>query len=212
MNRKKIRQYYKENKGPIPKGYEIHHIIPLYEGGSNDISNLVALSVEEHKKIHHERYLKNGDVRDLMASKIGISSSQLKLEKCRLGGKRGAETQIKNKIGIHAQTKEERLLLASMGGKRGAFTQLKWQSKFGKRGGVKNKGFVWLTNGIDNIKYTKKQQELKSINQFIDENKEYRIGRTETKLTCSVCGKQLNARAIGRFHNERCKYGKDKIN
>jgi len=212
MNRKKIRRYYKENKGPIPKGYEIHHIIPLYEGGSNDISNLIALSFEDHKKIHHERYLKNGNVRDLMASKIGISSSQLKLEKCRLGGKKGAETQIKNKIGIHSQTKEERLILASKGGKRGAFTQSKWQSEFGKRGGIKNKGFVWLTNGIDNIKYTKKQQQLKSIKQFIEENKDYRIGRTEPKLICSVCGKQLNARAIGRFHNERCKHGKNKIN
>jgi len=212
MNRKKIRQYYKLNKGAIPKGYEIHHIIPLYEGGTNDISNLIALSLEDHKKIHHERYLKNGDVRDLMASKLGISSSEIKKEKCRLGGRKGAETQIKKKIGIHSQTKQERLLLASNGGKKGAFTQSKWQSEFGKRGGVKNKGFVWLTNGIKNIKYTKKQQKLITIEQFIENNKEYRIGRTETKLTCFVCGKIMNARAIGKYHNERCKYDKNKIN
>jgi|APFre7841882793_1041355.scaffolds.fasta_scaffold00023_13 hypothetical protein len=212
MNRKKIRQFYKDNKGSIPKGYEIHHIIPIYEGGTDDILNLIALSFEDHKRIHHERYLKNGDVRDLMASKIGITSSQLRIEKCKLGGKAGGKSQYENKIGIHSQTPEERLKLASLGGKRGAFTQSKWQSEFGKRGGVKNKGFVWLTNDIDNIKYTKQQQQIKSIEHFIEENKNYRIGRTELKTTCSICGKTMNARAIGRYHNERCKHDKNKIN
>lgn len=209
MNRKKIRKLYEQKVGPIPDGYEIHHIVPVYEGGTHEISNLVAVSPEKHKELHYQRYLKNGDVRDLMASKIGLSESDIQREKCKLGGKRGAETQIKNKIGIHGQTKEERLLFASMGGKKGAFTQSEWQSEFGKRGGVKNKGFVWLTDGENNIKYTRKQQEQVSTEEYLKQNPSYRMGRTEPQKICNVCGKKGNARAIGRYHNKRCKYGKD---
>lgn len=91
--------------------------------------------------------------------------------------KAGGKSQYENKIGIHSQTTEERLKLASIGGKRGAFTQPKWQSEFGKRGGVKNKGFVWLTDGQKSIKYTKKQQEEQSVDQFLINNKEFKRGR-----------------------------------
>jgi hypothetical protein len=212
MNRKKIRKLYAESVGPIPNGFEIHHIVPVYEGGTNELSNLIAVSVEDHRKIHHERYLKNGNIKDLMASKIGITDTELRKEKCKLGGKRGGKIQFESKIGIHSQTKEERLKLASLGGKKGAFTQSKWQSEFGKRGGPKNKGFVWLTDGERNIKYTKTQQNIKSIEEYIKENPPFRLGRTEVKSKCEQCGCIMNARAIGKYHNERCKNGKDKIN
>jgi len=71
---------------------------------------------------------------------------------CSLAGKIGGNIQVKLKQGIHKQTKEERLLLASKGGKKGAFTQPKWQSIFGKRGGAKNKGKLFITNGIETKK------------------------------------------------------------
>lgn len=212
MNRKKIRKLYTENIGPIPNGFEIHHIVPVYEGGTHELSNLIAVSVEDHRKIHYERYLKNGNIKDLMASKIGITDTELRKEKCRLGGKKGGKIQFESKIGIHSQTKEERLKLASLGGKKGAFTQSKWQSEFGKRGGPKNKGFVWLTDGERNIKYTKSQQNIKSIEEYIKENPLFRLGRTEVKSKCKQCGCIMNARAIGKYHNERCKNGKNKIN
>lgn len=40
-------EYY---NGPIPKGYEIHHID--FDRSNNDISNLQLLSRSEHRKIH----------------------------------------------------------------------------------------------------------------------------------------------------------------
>lgn len=44
------RKIYEENNGPIPKGYEIHHI----DGNrkNNDIENLICVSIEEHYNIH----------------------------------------------------------------------------------------------------------------------------------------------------------------
>lgn len=35
----------------LPEGYEVHHIIPLSEGGTDDPSNMVLLTKEEHDVI-----------------------------------------------------------------------------------------------------------------------------------------------------------------
>ena len=35
----------------VPEGYEVHHIIPLSEGGTDDPSNMVLLTKEEHDAI-----------------------------------------------------------------------------------------------------------------------------------------------------------------
>jgi len=50
MNYRKI---YENNKGKIPKGYEIHHI----DGNrnNNDISNLISISIQEHYDIHKKQ-------------------------------------------------------------------------------------------------------------------------------------------------------------
>lgn len=39
-------------KGFVPKGYDVHHIIPLSLGGTNHISNLVLIPRKLHEKIH----------------------------------------------------------------------------------------------------------------------------------------------------------------
>lgn len=50
--------------------YHTHHIVPQYMGGSDDPSNLVRLTVEEHAQAHLELYEKYGDERDLLAHKM----------------------------------------------------------------------------------------------------------------------------------------------
>ena len=64
MNYKKL---YLKHHGSIPEGYEVHHILPKFAGGDDSLNNLVALSKEDHKKAHMERYMKFGDFRDLCA-------------------------------------------------------------------------------------------------------------------------------------------------
>jgi 5-methylcytosine-specific restriction endonuclease McrA len=34
----------------VPAGYEVRHIIPLGEGGTDEIENMQLLTVEEHRK------------------------------------------------------------------------------------------------------------------------------------------------------------------
>ena len=172
-----------------------HHIIPRHAGGTDDISNILYVTPEYHYILHYERWLKYSEVGDLFACQL-LQKNHLSLtteEKRKIAssaGKTGGRVQVEKKLGIHKQTRAERLALASQGGKKGLFSKhyaekngiseeerIRLQSERGKRGGPKNKGFCWITNGEDNIKYTKKMQEEKSIKTFIEENPSFYRGR-----------------------------------
>ena len=45
----------------------IHHIIPEYMGGTNDPSNLIELTVEEHAEAHRKLYEQHGNWQDYCA-------------------------------------------------------------------------------------------------------------------------------------------------
>lgn len=53
----------------IPKrpGYHRHHVIPRHAGGTDDDSNLVYLTPEEHARAHLELFKKYGKYEDAMA-------------------------------------------------------------------------------------------------------------------------------------------------
>lgn len=71
---------------------------------------------------------------------------------------------------------------SSIGGKKSPiFKDSKRQSEFGKSGGQKNKGFVWLTNGIKSIKYTRSMQENVPVDEFLLANPSYKRGRNLNK-------------------------------
>lgn len=98
------------------------------------------------------------------------------------GGKKGSETQMKNKSGIFGKTKEERsehgkYANSKLKEKGLGFYSSKTQSELGKRGGPKNKGFRWYNDGSKDYKYTAKQQAELSFEEFLSENPEYRPDR-----------------------------------
>ena len=49
--------------------YHIHHKIPKYMGGTDDVSNLVKLTVEEHALAHKKLYEDHGNYQDFIAWK-----------------------------------------------------------------------------------------------------------------------------------------------
>lgn len=115
------------------------------------------------------------------ATKTGIFRSEEDRRKwASMGGKIGGKKQAVEGLGFHQYKTNSELhkKWASKGGKAsGQFQNKEFQSEMGKRGGVKNKGFVWLTNGTKTIKYTRKMQKQKSIEDFCEENN-FRRGRT----------------------------------
>jgi hypothetical protein len=78
------RKLYESHFGEIPKGYHIHHI----DGNpyNNDISNLKAVSAEEHAIIHNQDFVKYAMV----------------------GGKLGGEKAKKENLGFFSATSEQR--------------------------------------------------------------------------------------------------------
>jgi hypothetical protein len=59
--------------------YHNHHIIPRHAGGSDDLSNLVQLTIEEHAQAHLDLYEEFGRIQDLWAYK-GLTGQMSKEE------------------------------------------------------------------------------------------------------------------------------------
>jgi hypothetical protein len=112
---------------------------------------------------------------------------EVRRENCSAGGKAGGAMGVKNKSGVHALSAEER----SANGKKGndkqkelgvGFYSKETQSELGKRGGPKNKGFLWYNDGAKTYKYTKKQQDQISFDEFLVANPEFSSGRLEREF------------------------------
>lgn len=74
--------------------YHIHHIVPRHMGGTDDPSNLVKLTVEEHAEAHRELYEKYGRLEDKLAWKMLEGQAMMGenlLMKSKLGWKKANE-------------------------------------------------------------------------------------------------------------------------
>lgn len=74
--------------------YHLHHIIPRHMGGSDDPSNLIKLTIEEHSEAHRILYEHHGLEEDRLAW-LALSGqatmSEIKRMRQRIGQIRGAE-------------------------------------------------------------------------------------------------------------------------
>lgn len=136
---------------------------------------------------------------------VGIFDTNNRHSYYSLGGKAGAKSQMENKIGIHAQTPEERLVFCSMGGKVGGFTMPHIQSKNGKKGGKGNAGYTWANDGMCNKKITKKMLSVATIEDILAHNN-WVVGRIKETPTCPHCFKLGSSiAAMKRHHYNNCK-------
>lgn len=77
--------------------YHSHHIVPRHMGGSDDPSNLVQLTIEEHAQAHLDLYEKHGDERDLIAHRMllgQISTAEARLALAKLPKKESHKKKI----------------------------------------------------------------------------------------------------------------------
>jgi hypothetical protein len=78
-----------------------HHIIPKHMGGTDDVSNIVELSVEDHAEAHRKLYEQHGHWEDELAYKAlsgQIGKEEIILERQREGGRRVKSDEEKAKL------------------------------------------------------------------------------------------------------------------
>ena len=90
----------------------IHHIIPKHMGGTDDPSNLVELTVEEHALAHKKLYEQHGKKQDLLAYQMlsgQIGKDEALFEARSIGGKTTMSDEVKLNYKKAAIEREKRM-------------------------------------------------------------------------------------------------------
>lgn len=159
-------------------GTHKHHIIPKHIGGTDDPSNLIEVTVEEHAEIHRKLWEKDGRWQDYVAWKAlegQISIDDLRREITRLtwlGRKHSAETKqkIKDKRKLQVCTEETRTKMSNT---------------------RKGKKLTW------DLKNTTPEANAKRSAAM--------VGKPKPKLICPHCGKEGGAPTMKQWHFDNCK-------
>jgi hypothetical protein len=179
-----------------------HHIIPRHAGGTDDPSNLVELTVEEHAEAHKKLYEQYGRWQDKLAWKC-------------LSGHIGREEAIKY-AQKHAdkswmQTEEGKLILSMRWEtRRKNNTHIPWNK------GLKKSESAGLRRISKINKRMRKEGRLSNIGDvvrgttFSDEHKKKlsERARNRKKIKCK-CGVECLPGPYARWHGSNCKNGDD---
>ena len=153
-----------------------HHIIPKHAGGTDDPSNIVELTVEEHAEAHRKLYEKYGRWQDLSAWKgltrqnprmdeVTLLRNRQNFEKAREALKKKREENPEYFRELHKQT-----------GKKVRATYL-----------------------------AKKENGYVQPNTFTREAGLKAAKKNNSEAVCPHCGKKGQYRAMKRWHFEKCK-------
>lgn len=155
--------------------YHSHHIVPRHMGGTDELSNLISLTVEEHAEAHKKLWEEHGNVKDYYAWK-GLSSQigkeEIRQELSRYGAikrnmmygsifsnlsresiEKRRDTRKKRSEGYNSPEHTQKLVDASRTPE--AISKKKMVYKeIGHQQGTKNSQFgtMWITNGTENKK------------------------------------------------------------
>jgi hypothetical protein len=141
-----------------------HHIIPKHFGGSDDPSNLVEVSVEEHANLHLALYLEHGRWEDWIAyhALAGlIKSEDIQREAVRaymtnrVVGQRARDAMSEyNRIRVHSKESRAKRS-AKMSGRNNPYYGKKHSDEVRKKcseGAKKQwqRKLIWVNNGVTN--------------------------------------------------------------
>ena len=119
--------------------YHFHHIIPRHMGGTDDPSNLIKLTVEEHAEAHRMLYEQHGLEEDRLAW-LGLAGIVSKKEHVHQMAKFGGDKVVEHKLGIHDPK------------------NIHWKKEGGRKGIAavhkKMQNNRWMNNGIKDTRVT----------------------------------------------------------
>ena len=134
-----------------------HHIIPKYAGGTDDPSNLVQLTVEDHAIAHLVRYRMYGDHRDKWAHQILaglIDGEEFRRQGCRSTQQRllaeGRHNFQKKNASEYQHVRElrsQRMKGNTYGANWTRTDEFKRKQAEGARGNTNVRGTIWVVNG-----------------------------------------------------------------
>lgn len=156
--------------------YHKHHIVPKYMGGSDDPSNLVELTVEEHAEAHRKLYEEHGNWQDYLAWK-GLSGRMDKEKIIRL------KSSIVHKDKIVSEETRKRMSKAKSGKNNPMYGAIS-----------PNKGKF----GEDSPRWGKTHSDETKL-------KLSRAAKNIKKIECPYCGKLVLPAHYGNYHKgEKC--------
>lgn len=176
---------------------EKHHIIPKCLGGTNDNSNLVNLTPEEHYLAH------------LLLIKIYPNESKL-IYAARMMTIDGRDTKRNNKIYGWLKRKFSKLQCEKMTGKIGWHHTDESKQKISESHKGKKKPGSRPTVSISNktrkiIRNPLTDEQKKNISEGRKGKTAWNKGLVMPKITCPYCNKSGSEFNMNRWHFENCK-------
>lgn len=164
-----------------------HHIIPRHVGGTNDSSNLVELTVEEHAEAHKKLWEEFGRWQDKLAWEF-LSKRMTKEQACR-------EATSKAQKGIpNSPEQNAKISLAMLGN----------QYRLGKS---HTKETIINMSGENHIFYGKKRPNhsllMKKLGIIPPNIKG--LSWNQSKIVCPHCDKSGGSANMKRYHFDNCK-------
>lgn len=170
--------------------YHLHHITPKHMGGTDDPSNLVKLTVEEHANAHKLLWEEHGRWQDKIAWKA--LSGQISMDEARLQAQRCA------KLGafVNLETREK-ISKALKGKKLSSEHKIKISNS---HKGIKKPWVIERNKSEEQRKAVSCKKPGTALAMIGNKNHHHHI-----KVTCPHCQKEGAAIIMQRWHFDNCK-------
>jgi len=181
----------------------MHHIIPKHMGGTDDPSNLIKLTIEEHALAHKKLWEEHGKVEDHIAYRM-LSGQITVAEATKLIQKKPKSEEHKRKLresNIAAKSTEEYKALAS--------TRAKQQHANGPS------GFSGHTHTLETRLKVGAAHKGKKITEETRQKLRETCGRpgpkngmwgiTRPRVLCPHCNRDVDPANASRWHFDKCK-------
>ena len=180
--------------------YHLHHIVPKHAGGTDDPSNIVKLTIEEHAEAHRKLYDEHGRWQDKLAW-LGLSGmigkeeiiKEIQRENGRINGSKSS-----NSAWLTGRPKSEetkRKISKTLTGR------VQSQSTKDKRA-ESHRGQKRSQEARDNISKSQKGKLLSEDHK----RKLAKSAKNRPKVACPHCGKYGDISMMKRWHFDKCKH------